>query len=155
VKELYVQAGDEVKEGDPLVLLSTGELFSASFDGVVNEIRVEVGDWIWPNFTVVQINDLQHLEVSMNVDEYDIEQLTLGEACTVSVISLGVDFETEIAHINRVSQSQGSVAFYSVTCDLTVPVKTCCPACRRPSPSRGRRYGRDDAGYGRPGLRRR
>ncbi len=121
VKELYVQSGDEVKEGDPLVLLSTGELFSASFDGVVNEIRVEVGDWIWPNFTVVQINDLQHLEVSMNVDEYDIEQLTLGEACTVSVISLGVDFETEIAHINRVSQSQGTVAFYSVTCDLTVP----------------------------------
>jgi len=47
--------------------------------------------------------------------------LSVGQSCTVSVISLGVDFNTTIAHINRVSQSQGTVAFYSVTCDLTVP----------------------------------
>ena len=65
VKEIYVHSGDEVKEGDSLILLSTGELFTASFDGVVNEIRVEVGNWVWPNFRVVQICDLQHLEVSM------------------------------------------------------------------------------------------
>ena len=110
-----------MQEGDSLILMSTGELFAASFDGVVNEIRVDVGDWVWPNFTVVQICDLEHLEVSMDVDEYDIEELTLGENCTVTVISLGIDFDTTIAHINRVSQSSGSVAFYSVTCDLTVP----------------------------------
>ncbi|MDD3213207.1 MAG: efflux RND transporter periplasmic adaptor subunit, partial [Eubacteriales bacterium] len=121
VKEIYVQSGDEVSSGDPLILMSTGELFNASFDGVVNEIRVEVGDWVWPNRTVVEVCDLKHLEVSMNVDEYDIEQLSLGQECTVSVISLSTDFETTIAHINRVSQSMGSVAFYTVTCDLTVP----------------------------------
>jgi multidrug efflux pump subunit AcrA (membrane-fusion protein) len=121
IKELYVQSGDEVKEGDSIVLLSTGELFTASFDGVVNEIRMGKGDWVWPNFTVAQINDLEHLEVSMDVDEYDIEQLSLGQTCTVRVISLGMDFDTVIAHVNRVSQSQGSVAFYSVSCDLTVP----------------------------------
>ena len=121
VKEIYVHSGDEVKEGDSLILLSTGELFTASFDGVVNEIRVEVGNWVWPNFRVVQICDLQHLEVSMSVDEYDIEELTLGEACTVRVISLSRDFETVISHINRVSTASGTVALYTVTCDLTVP----------------------------------
>ncbi len=121
VRELYVSSGDAVQEGDPLVLLSTGDLFTASFDGVVNEIRVKVGDWLWPNFTVVQVSDLTHLKVSMNVDEYDVEGLSLGQACTVSVISLGTDFETVIAHVNRVSQSQGTVAYYSVSCDLTVP----------------------------------
>lgn len=121
VREIYVQSGDEVKKGDQLILLSTGEVFTASFDGVVNEIRVKEGDWLWPNFQVVQICDLQHLEVSMDVDEYDVEELSIGQTCTVSVISLGIDFDTVIAHINRVSQSSGTVAFYSVTCDLTVP----------------------------------
>ncbi|NLI21659.1 MAG: HlyD family efflux transporter periplasmic adaptor subunit [Clostridiales bacterium] len=121
VREIYVQSGDEVKKGDQLILLSTGELFTASFEGVVNEIRVKAGDWLWRNFTVVQICDLEHLEVSMNVDEYDVKELSIGQACTVSVISLGMDFDTAIAHINRVSQAQGNVAFYSVTCDLTVP----------------------------------
>lgn len=121
VRDIYVQSGDEVKKGDQLILLSTGELFTASFDGVVNEIRVKEGDWLWPNFQVVQICDLQHLEVSMDVDEYDVEELSVGQTCTVSVISLGINFDTVIAHINRVSQSSGTVAFYSVTCDLTVP----------------------------------
>ena len=121
VRALYVTSGQLVSEGDPLVLLSTGELFTASFDGAVNEIRVAVGSWLWPNFSVVQVSDLEHLQVAMNVDEYDVESLAVGQACTVSVISLGVDFETVIAHINRVSQSSGTVAFYSVTCDLTVP----------------------------------
>ena len=121
VRAIYVQSGDEVKKDDPLILLSTGELFVASFDGVVNEIRVEVGDWVWPMFSIVQICDLEHLEVSMNVDEYDVKELSLGQSCTVSVISLGVDFDTVLAHINRVSQAQGNVAYYSVACDLTVP----------------------------------
>lgn len=121
VRGIYVQSGDEVKKGDQLALLSTGELFTASFDGVVNQIRVSVGDWLWPNFTVVQVNDLTHLEVAMNVDEYDVESLAVGQDATISVISLGIDFETVIAHINRVSQSQGTVAYYAVTCDLTVP----------------------------------
>ena len=121
VRAMYVQAGDEVKKGDQLLLLSTGDLFTASFDGVVNETRVSEGDWLWPNFQVMQVCDLEHLEVSMNVDEYDVKELSVGQECTVSVISLGVDFETVIAHINRVSQSQGTVAYYSVACDLTVP----------------------------------
>ena len=121
VKELYVAAGDEVEEGDPLVLLSNGELFTASFDGVVNEIRYSVGDWVRPMFGLIQICDLVNLEVTMEVDEYDVMALTVGQTCTVSVISLGIDFETSIGHINRVSASSGTLAYYTVTCNVTVP----------------------------------
>ncbi|MEA4928109.1 MAG: HlyD family efflux transporter periplasmic adaptor subunit [Candidatus Limiplasma sp.] len=121
VRAIYVQSGDTVKKGDALMLLSTGEVFYASFDGVVNEIRVDVGDWLWPNFNAVQICDLVNLEVSLYVDEYDIHELSLGQSCTVRIISLGQDYDTVIAHINRVSQSQNSVAFFAVTCDLTAP----------------------------------
>ena len=121
VKELYVVSGQEVQEDDPLVLLTDGELITAGFDGVVNEMRFSVGDWVRPGITLVQINDLVHLQVTMDVDEYDVKSLTVGQACTVSVISLGIDFETTIGHINRVSSSSGTLAYYAVTCDLTVP----------------------------------
>ena len=121
VKELYVQSGDAVSEGDPLVLLSNGELFTAGFDGAVNEIRVTVGDWVRPNFSIVQVCDLVNLEVTMSVDEYDVKNLTVGQSCTVRVISLGLDFETTIAHIDRVSSSSGTLAYYTVSCNLAVP----------------------------------
>ncbi len=123
VKELYVSAGDEVSEGDSLVLLTNGELFTAGFDGVVNEIRVSTGDWVRPNFYIVQICDLVNLEVTMSVDEYDVKSLEVGQRCTVRVISLGIDFETTIAHINRVSSSSGTLAYYTVSCDLAVPAE--------------------------------
>jgi multidrug efflux pump subunit AcrA (membrane-fusion protein) len=121
VKELYVSSGQEVSEDDPLVLLNDGELLLAGFDGVVNELRYGVGDWVRPGASLVQICDLIHLQVTMNVDEYDVKSLSVGQPCTVSVISRGIDFETEIGHINRVSASLGTLAYYTVTCDLTVP----------------------------------
>lgn len=121
VKELYVSAGDEVHEGDSLVLLANGELLTADFDGVVNEIRYTAGDWVRPNSSLVQVCDLVNLEVTMEVDEYDVMSLAVGQACTVSVISLGIDFETSIGHINRVSASSGTLAYYTVTCNVSVP----------------------------------
>ena len=121
VKEIYIASGQEVQEGDSLVLLTSGELITAGFSGVVNEMRFSVGDWVRPGMTLVQVNDLVNLQVTMNVDEYDVKSLTVGQECTVRVISLGMDFETTIKHINRVSASSGTLAYYTVTCDLTVP----------------------------------
>jgi multidrug efflux pump subunit AcrA (membrane-fusion protein) len=121
VKELYVKSGDEVSEGEPLVLLTDGELFTADFDGVVNEIRVSVGDWVRPYFSVIQICDLVNLEATMSVDEYDVKALSLGQNCTIRVISLGMDFDATITHIDRVASTSGTLAYYTVTCDLPVP----------------------------------
>ncbi len=123
VKELYVKSGDTVAQGDPLVLLSDGELFTAGFAGVVNEIRFAQGDWVRPNFTIAQVCDLENLQVTLSVDEYDVKSLAVGQSCVVRVISLGMDFETTIAHINRVSASTGTLAYYTVSCDLTVPAE--------------------------------
>lgn len=121
IKEIYIKSGDSVSEGDPLVLLSDGELLTAGFDGVVNEMRFSVGDWVRPSSPIIQVSDLVNLSVTMAVDEYDVKALEVGQRCTVRVISLGIDFETTIAHINRVSSSTGKLAYYTVTCDLTVP----------------------------------
>ena len=121
VKDVYVVSGDEVSEGDPLMLLTNGELFTAGFDGVVNEIRVGVGDWVREYFSIAQVSDLVNLDVTLSVDEYDIRSLSVGDSCTIKVISLDKDFDTTIAHINRVSSSAGTLAYYTVSCELAVP----------------------------------
>ena len=121
IKELYVNSGDDVSKGDPLMLFTNGELFTASFDGVVSAIRFGVGDWVREYFSVVQVSDLVNLDVTLSVDEYDIKSLAVGDPCTVKVISLDEDFATTIAHINRVSSSSGTLAYYTVSCELAVP----------------------------------
>jgi len=121
IRELYVEAGQTVKKGDKLMLLDNGELLRAGLDGVVNEMRFDTSDWLWNNVQLIQICDLTNLQVSLSVDEYDVRNVTAGQKCVVTIVPLGLDFETEIAHVNRISSASGQVAYYTATAELTVP----------------------------------
>ena len=121
IRELYVKAGQEVRKGDKLMLLDDGTLLEAGLAGVVNEMRFDTTDWLWNNVTLVQICDLENLQVSLSVDEYDVKNVSAGQKCTVTIVPLGMDFETEITRVNRVSSSSGQVAYYTATAELAVP----------------------------------
>lgn len=121
IRKLYVTSGQQVKDGDKLLQLDTGAVYRAGLDGTVNEMRFGEGDWLWPRVQIIQICDLTHLQVSLQVDEYDVDKVSAGQPCTVTIVPLGMDFETQIKHVNRLSSASGSVAYYEVTAELTVP----------------------------------
>lgn len=54
----------------------------------------------------------------MRVDEYQIGQLSVGQECQVTVTALEETFDSTISHINRISASGGSTAYYTVTASL-------------------------------------
>ncbi|MDD3334382.1 MAG: HlyD family efflux transporter periplasmic adaptor subunit [Eubacteriales bacterium] len=120
VRQIYVSEEQNVKEGDKLVRLSTGETLKANFDGQVNSIDVEVGDSVNASTGVVQIVDFDNMSVSIRVDEYDIAKLSVGQACQVTVTALGVTFDSSITHINRIPSNSGSTAYYTVTAEFAV-----------------------------------
>ena len=121
IKELYVKAGQTVNKGDTLIMLGTGKIYEASISGTVNEMRFKKGDYIWPNVTLVQISDLEHLEIQIQVDEYDVKKVEAGQKCFVTIVPLSLEIETVITHVNRMSASNGRVAYYPVTAKLEVP----------------------------------
>lgn len=121
VTNIYVTQDQPVKAGDKILDLSNGETLKAGIDGTVNEIAVAKGDWLRRSQGLVQIVDFTQLQVALNVDEYDVQKVRKGLPCTVTIISLGLDLETEIDHINLVSGSMGNVASYSATALLDAP----------------------------------
>lgn len=121
VQEVYVEADQRVGEGDDLLRLANGETIRSTIEGTVTELNVAAGDAVWPQMTLITVGDLDNLRVTISVDEYDIDKISVGQACSVTVIPLGLTFETEIDHINRVSASTGSVATYTVTADIDAP----------------------------------
>lgn len=121
IREIYVKSGQEVKAGDKLMLLDNGEVLKAGLDGVVTDLRFDTTDWLWNNVQLIQISDLTNLKVSLSVDEYDVRNVAAGQKCIVTIIPLGLDFETEISHVDRVSASSGQVAHYTASAELTVP----------------------------------
>lgn len=121
VRELYVSTSDEVKKDDKILLMDDGTLMRSKIDGVVNQVRVSVGSYVRARMTMVQICDLVNLQITMNVDEYDVTDIHLGMPCTVMIISLDQTFEASVSHINKVSTGSGNVAYYSVSIDFKAP----------------------------------
>ncbi|MDD3410561.1 MAG: HlyD family efflux transporter periplasmic adaptor subunit [Eubacteriales bacterium] len=119
VRRIYVTEQQAVKTGDKLMRLSTGETLKASFDGEVNELSVEESDTVSAGDSLIQIVDFNNLQVSMRVDEYDISSVSVGLTCSVTVTALGQTFDSTVSHINRISASQGSTAYYTVSAEMS------------------------------------
>ncbi len=118
VREVYVAVGDLVKEGDRLVRLSSGETLKADFDGRVNKVDVEKGDEVKAGDPLVQVADFGRMRVSFRIGEGDINEVSLGQACRVTVSSVGATFQSSVATIDYASYSGNNVAYYTATVDL-------------------------------------
>jgi multidrug efflux pump subunit AcrA (membrane-fusion protein) len=115
VRQIYVEDGEAVSQGERLLRLSNGEILKASFDGEINEISVEEGDDVSANDSLIQIVDFQNLQVSIRVDEYSVAKVSVGQACKVTVTALDQTFDSEITHINRIPSGGSSTSYYTVT----------------------------------------
>ena len=120
VREVYVAEGQDVTEGQKLLRLSSGQTVEASFDGRVNQLYVNAGDEVAAGASLVQVADFTHMKVAVNVDEYDISDVKVGTACKISTTATEQQYTSEIASINYISSSGGSVAYYTATAYVDV-----------------------------------
>ncbi len=115
VRKVYVAVGDDVKDGDKLLRMSNGETIEAEFDGRVNALEVAEGDEVNAGDMLVQVADFTHMSVRFRVDEYDISEVAVGQACTVTVTALEKSYDSQISAIDYISASGGNVAYYTAT----------------------------------------
>lgn len=120
VRTIYANVDDHVEEGDKLMRLSNGETIEADFAGRVNAVSVEEGDSVTMGANLIQVADFENMQVTLRIDEYDIADVSVGQRCTVTATATEKTFESEIASINYVSSSGGSVAYYSAVAYVTV-----------------------------------
>ncbi len=120
VRTVYVQAGQNVKEGDKLLRLSDGSTVKADFDGRINTLKVAEGDKVAAGATLLQLADFTHMKVSIRVDEYDIADVAVGQNCTVTATATEKKFTSTIADIDYISAATGNVAYYTATAYVNV-----------------------------------
>lgn len=120
VRNVYVSAGQNVKEGDKLLRLSSGQTVEAEFDGRINQLFVAEGDKVASGDSLVQVADFEHMQVSIRVDEYDIADVQVGQKIRVTTTATENEYDSTIAAINYISASSGSVAYYTATAYVDV-----------------------------------
>ena len=120
VKAVYVAAGDEVEEDQKLIRFTNGETIKAGISGRVNKMNVAEGDEVSAGEELAQVADFRHMQVSFRVDEYDIGDVKVGQACTVTATATEKQFDSAIESIDYISSSSGNVAYYTATARVDV-----------------------------------
>jgi HlyD family secretion protein len=93
---------------------------TASFDGVVSRVDVEIGSLVSPGLPVVQLVDIDPLRVKVDVDEIDIRRISPGMGATVSIDALNnVELPAAIDRIALVGTNNGGIVTYPVEVALS------------------------------------
>ena len=119
VREVYVKEGDTVKEGELLLRAADGTRVPARASGTLEALFAEADDLLQPGSQIARIVDYDRLEVSVNVDEYDISTLSLGKKGDVYINALGLNVPGTVSKIARDATITGGVSFYVVKLQIT------------------------------------
>lgn len=119
VKEVYVAQGDLVRENDPLLRATDGTRVTARSPGTLETLFVEADDTLQPGGQIARIVDYDRLEVSVDVDEYDIGALKIGKQGEVYINALDLKVPGSVREIAREATLSGGVSFYGVKLQIS------------------------------------
>ena len=112
VKEVYVAEGQTVQEGDLLLRGADGTRVYAAYGGTVEKLYAEKDDTLQPGSQIARIVDYETLEVTVDVDEYDIGAVTAGKEGTVYLNALERSISGVVSEVSREATSEGGVSYY-------------------------------------------
>jgi len=121
VRDLYVSEGDQVEQGDLLLRASDGQRVYASYSGVIEELYPSADDTLQSGAQIARIVDYATLEVTVDVDEYDIGAIEEGKEGTVYLNALERSIPGTVSDIARSATSEGGVSYYEVKLQVNAP----------------------------------
>ena len=123
VKDVYVEVNQQVKEGDRLIRLASGEVIKAEIDGEVVSLPVEEDDMVAAGSPLAVVMDLSRMEAEILVDEYDAEAIEIGREVSVTVNALDATVPGTIRSFSKQAVSMGTMSAYMASVKLEVPEK--------------------------------
>lgn len=113
VREVYVSEGDRVKKDDRLMRLSDGRTLKAGMDGEVTDVAFEKDDNVAAGQTLVEIADFDSMRIEFDVDEFDVDAVSVGADARVTIDALDCEFISPITRVSKIASTVGDIAYYS------------------------------------------
>lgn len=126
VLTIHKQEGDRVAEGDLLFeLIDEGSMPGSSRDitapdqGVVSALHVAPGSQVYQGQLLCEIINLNELELSVEVDEVDLSNLTIGNTLPFVLDAFGDrEFQGTITEIRPLGTNHQNAAYFDVRVSL-------------------------------------
>jgi multidrug efflux pump subunit AcrA (membrane-fusion protein) len=125
VKKVLVAIGDRVSKNQRLIRLENPlgeiEILKAPRDGTVRELRAVEGSTA--SGQLISIGTGRLLSI-VQVSEYDIADISIGQAARVNIDALGQEFDAVVTQIGQLADSSTGVKRYSVLLELSELTET-------------------------------
>lgn len=118
VKTVYAERNAQVEKGDRLYRTDGGTTVRADIDGELTGLYVHEGDVIAAGAKTAEIIDLEHLEVQLSVDEYDVSAMTQGKDVEITVLAPGVVLSGTVSALDKNGTASGDLSYYTASVDL-------------------------------------
>lgn len=113
VYDILVKEGDAVKIGDTIMKTAAGEKIKATVDGEVTKIYVEEDDQVMSGSKLFDIVDYNSLQITVKVDEYDLQSIEIGKEVDVTVNALSKQVKGNIYEISKEAISSNGVSYFT------------------------------------------
>lgn len=114
VEEIYVQSGEEVLEGEDIVLLEDGTVVEAPYDGKITKISTSVNQDVDTSTTLFTIIDDSSYKIEASVDESEISKVSYGQDVDVTITALNKDLEGTVTNVDAQATTSGSSATFGL-----------------------------------------
>lgn len=118
VEEIYVLAGEEVLEGEDIILLENGVVIEAPYDGKIAKISTSVNSDVNTSTTLFTMIDDSSYKIEASVDESEISKVSHGQEVDVTVTALNKEFEGTVTNVDAQATSSGSSANFGLVVTL-------------------------------------
>ena len=83
VKTIHVREGSTVKKGDALIEMAGDLVFYAPFDGVVTAISFSESQQVFPQQTILRMEDILHKYIEVSLEQQGALRVTAGQPVKV------------------------------------------------------------------------
>lgn len=118
VEEIYVQANEEVSEGEDLLLLENGNVIEAPIDGKITKVCVSEGDNIDLNTVTFNVADTSSYYINTTIDEQDITKVKVGQEVDVNITAIDKALTGTITSIDGEATTNGNSTGFGVVITL-------------------------------------
>ncbi|GKX28832.1 hemolysin D [Vallitalea longa] len=118
ISDIYVSEGDKVEKDDVIFKTSQGDEIEAKISGTVTKIYIDEDETAMSGTKLCDIVDLDNLEVTLKVDEYDIASITDGKEVEITIGAIDQEITGIVTDVSEIAIVQNGIAYFTASVDL-------------------------------------
>ncbi|HBI02848.1 MAG TPA: RND transporter [Paenibacillaceae bacterium] len=118
ISEINVNEGEKVEKDTVLFTTSQGNEIKSQIVGTISKIYVEQDQQVMSGTQLCDIYDFDNLQISVKVDEHDLNGIAKGKTVSVSIDALNKEMTGSVSSISSTAINENGIAYFSAVIDL-------------------------------------